>query len=68
MVAYTVGLLTQQAERPGQRSPWHVLESLELSGWVEVLAPDLDAYPVETLLHGGIITIRDLLDPATSPA
>ncbi|GAB3161787.1 hypothetical protein GCM10027258_79440 [Amycolatopsis stemonae] len=67
VVAYAVALLTQQAERPGQRRPWHVLASLELSDWLDVLAgdqdDDLDAYPVETLLRGGIITVRDLLDP-----
>jgi len=66
VVAYTVGLLTQQAERPGQRSPWHVLESLELSEWAEILAPNLDVYPAETLLHGGIITVRELLVPIPS--
>lgn len=63
VVAYTVGLLTQRAERPLQRSPWHLLASLELSDWIDILAPDSDPYPVETVLRNGIITVRELLAP-----
>lgn len=62
-VAYTVAMLTQQAERPKHRSPWHVLQSFELPDWVDALVPGLDHYHVETVLRGGILTIRDALDP-----
>ncbi|MGW4528375.1 hypothetical protein [Amycolatopsis sp. NPDC004378] len=63
-VGYVVALLTQRAERPGQRSPWHVLASLELLDWLAILAPDQDYYQVETVLRGGFSVVRDLLDPA----
>ncbi|MDT7787225.1 MAG: hypothetical protein QOF58_5644 [Pseudonocardiales bacterium] len=64
VVAYAVALLTQQAERPGHRSPWHVLDSLELDDWLDVLpGDDLDEYWAGMVLRGGIITVRDLLDP-----
>ncbi|MFI6031845.1 hypothetical protein [Amycolatopsis magusensis] len=66
VVAYTVALLTQHAERPGHRPPWHVLASLELSDWIDILAPDLDPYAVETVLRSGILTLRGLLDPVDS--
>lgn len=65
-VAYSVALLTQQAERPNQRTPWHVLASFELSDWSFALNSDLDAYHVETVLNGGILTIRDVPDPLKS--
>jgi hypothetical protein len=63
--AYAVAMLTQQSERPDQRSPWHVLESFELGDWIAVLDPDLDSYQVETVLRLGILTVRDVLDPAS---
>lgn len=63
IVAYTVAMLTQQAERPGHRRPWHVLQSFELGDWISVLDPALDSYQVETVLRVGIATVRDLLDP-----
>lgn len=62
-VAYAVAMLTQQAERPRCRSPWHVLESFELPDWVDTLDSDLDADHVETVLSAGILTIRTALDP-----
>ncbi len=62
-VAYSVAMLTQQAERPHYRSPWHVLQSFELPDWVDALDSDLDADDVETVLSAGILTIRDALDP-----
>lgn len=62
-VAYTVALLTQQAERPGRRSPWHVMMSFELPDWVDALGSEFGHYHVETVLRIGIVTIRDALDP-----
>lgn len=70
VVAYTVGLLTQEAERPRDRSPWHVLESFELDDWVAAVAPDndtetdtLNSYHVESVLRDGILALREALDP-----
>jgi hypothetical protein len=63
VIAYAVAMLTQQAERPEHRSPWHVLQSLELGDWITALDPDLDSYQVETVLRVGILTVRDTLDP-----
>lgn len=63
IIAYAVAMLTQQAERPGHRSPWHVLQSHELGDWISVLDPDLDSFQVETVLRVGILTVRDILDP-----
>lgn len=62
-VAYSVAMLTQQAERPRYRSPWHVLESFEMPDWVDALGSDLDADDVESVLRAGILTIRDAFDP-----
>lgn len=67
-VAYTVALLTQQAERGHARRPWHVLYSFELAEWVAELDPDvaaggLDPYHVESVLRSGIPTLREALDP-----
>ena len=61
VIAYAVAMLTQQAERPEHRSPWH--QSLELGDWISALDPDLDSYEVETVLRVGILTVRDTLDP-----
>jgi hypothetical protein len=66
VVAYGVAMLTQQSERPNDRAPWHVLESFELSGWVEAVDSDLDHYHVEALLGCGIDTVRDVLEPRES--
>lgn len=62
-VAYTVSMLTQQAERPDRRAPWHVLESFELPDWVDTMNPTLDHFHIESVLRSGILTIRDVLDP-----
>jgi len=63
VVAYVVAMLTQRAERPRHRSPWHVLQSFELGDWISVLDPDLDSFQVETVLRVGMLTVRDVLDP-----
>jgi hypothetical protein len=67
VVAYTVALLTQQAERPGHRRPWHVLESFELGDWINTLDPHLDDDHMQTVMRVGILTIRDVLDPVAEP-
>ncbi|MGH3757777.1 hypothetical protein [Actinophytocola sp.] len=61
---HTVAILTQQDDRPTRRSPWHVLESFELTDWIHALDPYLDAYHVEAVLRDAIPFIRDTLDPA----
>jgi hypothetical protein len=62
-MVYVVAMLTQGVERPGQRSPWHVLESFELADWISTLNPDLDSYHVETVLRVGTDTVRGALKP-----
>jgi hypothetical protein len=63
-IAFAVGLLTQHAERPAHRGPWHILESFELAPWIQVLDPALDYFHVESVLRRGISIIRDALAPA----
>lgn len=65
VIAYAVAMLTQQAERPGHRDPWHVLQSFELGECIDALAPDLDSYLAETVLRVGILAILEVLDPAS---
>jgi hypothetical protein len=65
-IAFAVGLLTQQAERPAHRDPWHILESFELAEWIEVLDPALDDFQVECVLRYGVPIIRDALAPRLS--
>lgn len=63
VVAYGVAMLTQRAERPGHRAPWHALESFELGDWISTLDPGLDNFEVETVLRVGVHTVLDVLDP-----
>jgi hypothetical protein len=67
VLAYAIAMLTQQAERPDHRDPWHVLESFELPAWTSVLDPDVDSYQAETVLRIGIDTVRETFDPASRP-
>ena len=64
VIAYAVAMLTQQAERPDQRSPWHVLGSFELNEWIDSLDPQLNSLHVETVLREGIPIVRDALTSA----
>lgn len=63
VIAYAVAMLTQQAERPRHRRPWHVLESFELGDWISVLDPSLDSFQVETMLRSGVLAVLETLDP-----
>lgn len=67
VIAYAVAMLTQQAERPEHRNPWHIFHSLELGDWFGALDPHLDSNEVETVLRVGILIVRDTLDPDARP-
>lgn len=61
VIAYTVSLHTQQAERPKHRNPWHTLESFDLREWVRELDPSLNYRVAETTLREGIPTVAAAL-------
>ncbi|CRK56876.1 hypothetical protein [Alloactinosynnema sp. L-07] len=62
-VAFAVGLMTQQAEHVGRRSPWDVMDSFDLLYWVRKLAPDVGCDPVEAVLGLTIAAVRGALNP-----
>lgn len=61
LVAYSVSLLAQHAERPQHRSPWHAMDPMDLRAWVKSLDRSLNHTMVETVMNEGILTVANTL-------